>query len=253
MERRAVDGQDAVARRRRRTASRARGRARATGSCGARAARHSSALVAGLAQVARRVGATWTSGIRRGPGRHSNAAARSAGGTRRAARVPARGGSTASSVARPGPTRPRGRARRRRRPSARPASSSAGRRRRAAARGSPRRSGSAACRGCRGAQECSDGLPRHPARKARIDATACSPPNGAPRDPREKTSSSADVFAAQPPPDRPQEAGVVHRAVPAVAVEVRGESRASARRRAGRRRPACEPAGDLARSGRWSP
>ena len=135
-----------------------------------------------------------------------------------------RGGPTASSAAHPRPSCPPGRARRRRRPSARPASSSAGRCRRGGARGSRSTTLKRATSWLsRSTQLCSTERHGIPARKRFIVAVDL--PAVEARQPDREAQElelqlGGQLVAVEPAPCRPGEARVVHRPVPAVAAEV---------------------------------
>ena len=85
--------------------------------------------------------------------------------------------------------------------------------------------------------ECSVDCHGTPARNARIDATVCSPREAAAPGSPSRTGRARTRFVAQPPPDRPQEARVVHRRRASRRRRGRGGSRDRARRRGARRRP----------------
>ena len=126
---------------------------------------------------------------------------------------------TASSAAHPLPTCPRARARRLRTASALPECSSAGRGRRHAEPSSRRPCRSAPCRGCRSSiHEWSTAGQATPGaeRAHRLDGLAAVEP----RRGRVEERVVTEGVRAQPPPDRAEEAGVVHDAVPATAAQV---------------------------------
>ena len=113
------------------------------------------------------------------------------------------------------------------RPSARPGSSSAARRRRAGARASRRPCGSGRCRGCRAASRSgarsSRGRRRGRFASSRPPAVAGQARQADRDTPEGATEVLGQVVPAQPRVDGPEEAGVVHRPVPAVAREVEAE------------------------------
>ena len=87
--------------------------------------------------------------------------------------------------------------------------------------GRPRRCGSGRCRASRAASTSASRPPRHPARRSRIvahDGVAAAV--AARRRGRRGSPAALELRRAQPGPQRPGEAGVVHRALPAAAVEV---------------------------------